>query len=318
MLLAVSAACMAAAAAAAPAARAPADEVVATVGKQNISLQEYAMALRSEARRRFYHAKPAEDVLAAFRREVVDQLVVRALAVQEAGRRGMRADRAAIDREMAMYRTRAKSGGPEHDNKTFSAALRSELEQDQLASRLRQQVNAAVNPGEASVREYYRTHPEKFTEPERVRVSVILLRVAPSAPQASWDGAQAEAAQIHRRLKSGADFAELARLHSADKSASAGGEMGYVHKGMLGAVVEQSVTKLSLGEVTEPLTVLEGVALFKLHERQQARLAEFGQVRARARELLVKEEQDRAWKALIARLRTTTSIRIEEKYLAPG
>ena len=300
------------------AAAAPADEVVATVGKRNISLQEYAMALRSEARLRFYHAKPPEDVLAAFRREVVDQLVVRALVVQEAGRRGIRADRVGVDREMAKYRARAKSGGAEHDNKTFVAALKSELEQKQLALRLRQQVNAGVNPGEALVREYYRAHPEKFTEPERVRLSVILLRVEPSAPQASWDGAQAEAVQIHRRLKSGADFAELARLHSTDKSASTGGDMGYLHKGMLGAAVEPSVTKLSPGEVTEPLTVLEGVALFKLHERQQARLAEFGQARARARELLVTEEQERAWKALIDRLRTTTTIRIQEKYLTQG
>lgn len=296
----------------------PAEEVVATVGKRNISLQEYAMALRSEARRRFYHAQPPEDVLAAFRREVADQLVDRALAVEEAGRRGIRVERAAIDREMAKRDARVRAAGAQHDNKAFSAALRSELEQEQLATRLRQQVNAGVKPGAAAVREYYRVHPEKFTEPERVRVSVILLRVAPSAPQASWDAAQAEAEQIRGRLKAGADFAELARMHSADKSASAGGDMGYVHKGMLGAAVEQPVARLSPGEFTEPLTVLEGVALFKLHERRQARLAEFGQVRERARDLLVKEEQERAWKALIDRLRTTTSIRIEEKYLTPG
>lgn len=299
------------------AAAAPADEIVATVGKRNISLQEYAMALRSEARRRFYHAKPPEDVLAAFRKEVADQLVVRALAVEEAGRRGIRVDRAAIERETAKHGAWSKPAGTEY-NKAFSAALHSELEQQQLASRLRQQVNAGVKPSEAAVRDYYRAHPEKFTEPERLRVSVILLRVAPSAPQASWDAANAEAAQIHRRLKSGADFAELARLHSADKSAAAGGDMGYVHKGMLGSAVEQPVTSLSPGEVTDPLTVLEGVALFKLYERRQARLAEYAQVRARARELLVKEEQERAWKTLIDRLRTTTSIRIEEKYLTPG
>jgi parvulin-like peptidyl-prolyl isomerase len=278
------------------------------------------MALRKETRLRFYHAKPPADVLAAFRREVADQLVERALAVQEAGRRGIRVERAKIDREMEKYAARAKSksGDPGHDNKVLMALLRSELEQEQLVSRLRQQVNAQISSDESAAQEYYRAHPEQFTEPERIRVSVILLRVAPSAPQSSWDGARAEAAQIYRRLKSGADFAELARVHSADKSASAGGDMGYLHKGMLGVAVEQSVAKLSPGEVTEPLTVLEGVALFKLHERQQARLADFAQVRARARELRDKVERERAWKALMDRLRTTTTIRIEEKYLAPG
>jgi parvulin-like peptidyl-prolyl isomerase len=227
-------------------------------------------------------------------------------------------DRVAIEKEMEKYRARSRGAGPEHDGKAFEAALKSELEQEQLLGRLRQQVHAGVSPGEAAVRDYYRAHPEKFTEPERVRVSVILLRVDPSAPKASWDGAHAEAAQIHRRLKSGADFAELARLHSADKSAAAGGDMGYLHKGMLGSAVEQPVAKLSPGEITEPLTVLEGVAIFKLNERQPAKLEEFRQARARARELLAKDEQERAWKALVDRLRAATSIRIEEKYLTRG
>mgnify|MGYP001273123803 CR=1 FL=1 len=294
------------------------EEVVATVGSRNITVQEYAMALRSEARRRFYHAKPRDEVLAAFRREVADQLVVRALAVQEAGRRGIRVDRVRLEREMEKLATRAKSGAPGHDNKAFIATLKSELEQEQLVLRLREQVDAQVKPGEAAIREYYRTHPEKFTEPERLRVSLILLKVAPSAPQMSWKGAQAEAGRIHKRLQSGADFAELARLHSSDKSAANGGDMGYLHKGMLGTAVEQTLSKLAPGQVSEPQTVLEGVALFKLNEYRPPKLAEFGEVRARARELLVKEEKERDWKALVDRLRTTTTIRIEEKYLAPG
>lgn len=289
------------------------------VGDQAISLQEYAIALRSEARRRFYHARPPEEVLAAFRREVADQLIDRALVVQEAKRRGIRVDRKALEAELQKVQARGKpQGGPDHDSRAFGDALRSELEQNQLVARLREQQRGKVSPKEAQLRQYYRDHPDKFTEPERARISVILLRVDPAAPQSAWQAAQREAEQLIGRLKHGADFGELARLHSADRSAAAGGDMGYLHKGMLSESVESALAGLSPGEVAAPQTVLEGVALFKLHERRQAQLSEYAQVHARVRDLWVKEEEARAWKSLIGRLRSATTIKVEEKYLRPS
>lgn len=293
----------------------PAAEVLARVGTQDISVQEYAMALRTEARKRFYHAKPPEDVLAAFRREVADQLIVRALASQEARRRGIKADRKAIDAEMEKYRARRGHTGGEHDNKPFWDALRREMEQEHVLNKLRAQVNAKVQPGQAAVKAFYDQHPEKFTQPEQYHVSVILLRVAPSSAQAVWDAATREAGQIRARMQSGSDFAELARVHSADASAAQGGDMGYLHKGMLAADVEAVLGKLIEGAVSEPLTVLEGVALFKLHDRKPARLGSFNQVKARAGELLIKEQQALAWKNLIAALRAGTAIKLDERYL---
>ena len=94
--------------------------------------------------------------------------------------------------------------------------------------------------------------------------------------------------------------------------------MGYVHKGMLSADVEEALAGKQPGEVTAPLMVLEGVALFKLTDRQSARLAKYEDVRERAVELWTSAEQERAWQALIADLRSATTVKIEEKYLTPG
>lgn len=290
-------------------------EVLARVGNQDITVQEYAMALRTQARKRFYHAKPPEDVLAAFRREVADQLIDRVLAVQEARRRGIKLDKKSIDAEMEKFRARRTQGGSEHDNKLFWDALRREMEQEQLLGRLRSQVNAKVQPGTAAVKAFYTQHPEKFTQPEQQKVSVILLRVAPSSAQVVWDAATREAGQILARIKSGADFAELARVHSADASAAQGGDMGYLHKGMLAREVEEILAKLSPGDITEPVTVLEGVALFKLLDRKPARLGSFNEVKARATDLLVKEQQAQAWKNLLDSLRASTPIKLDERYL---
>lgn len=273
------------------------------------------MALRTQARKRFYHAKPPEDVLAAFRREVADQLIDRALAVQEARRRGIKLDSKAVDAEMAKFRARRTSSGSEHDNKPFWDALRREMEQEHLLDKLRAQVNAKAQPSPAAVKAYYEQNPAKFTQPEQYHVSVILLRVPPSSQQAQWDGATREAQQILARMKSGADFAELARVHSADASSAQGGDMGYLHKGMLAPEVEAALGKLGDGAVSEPVTVLEGVALFKLHDKKSARLGSFDEVKARAHDLLLKEQQTLAWKNLITSLRASTPIRLDERYL---
>ena len=94
--------------------------------------------------------------------------------------------------------------------------------------------------------------------------------------------------------------------------------MGYVHKGLLSAGVEEALAGEQPGDVTAPLMVLEGIALFKLTDRQSARLASYEDVRERAAELWASAEQERAWHALIADLRSATTVKIEEKYLTPG
>ncbi|MFN0316306.1 MAG: peptidylprolyl isomerase [Burkholderiales bacterium] len=294
-------------------------EVVATVGGKTIAVQEYAMALRSEMRKRYYHAKPPDAELAAFHREVADKLIDRALVVQEAGRRGIKVEKKRVDAEIKKQRQRMRQqGAGDHDNAVFWNALRADLQQDQLSAKLKEQVRSKIKPQDAQLLQYYSEHPDKFTEPERVRLSVILLRVAPSAAQPVWDEAAREAQRIHKRILGGADFAEAARLHSGDASSARGGDMGYLHKGMLSEVVEQHLSKLVPGGVTEPITVLEGVALFKLHERKQPQLHAYEKVRARAKDLWLKEEEERVWKALVAKLRSSTPITVQEKYLVPG
>lgn len=293
-------------------------EPLATVGDAVITMQEYAMALRTEARRRFFHTQPPEREMQAFYREIADKLIDRQLALQEAKRRGMRPDAKEIDARIRAYQEKSRHKDGAHDDKAFWAAMRRETEAEQVVQKLRHQVRSEIEVTDAAVQAFYRANLDKFTEPERSRVSAILLKVAPSSGQETWDAAQEEGRRLQRQLRGGADFAELARLHSGDASAAKGGELGYLHKGMLAQAVEEALAALKPGEVTEALTVLEGVALFKLHERKPAQLNEYARVKERARELWLKEADERAWRSLMQRLRAATSIKLQEKYLSPS
>lgn len=302
------------AAAAAP----PPPEVFARVGDETISVQEFENAVAMAARRKFYHANVPPAQMAALQREVASELVDKILLAKEARKRGLRADGRRVEKTLAEYEQRYQASAQWQANRAaLLPALRKHLEDEDLRNQLAQTVRAVTPPDARRVRQYYEQHPDKFTEPERSRVSLILLRVDPSSPREAWEKAARDGAALVKKLRAGADFAAAARTMSADASAANGGDMGYLHRGMLAEPAQLAVDKLKPGEISDPVTVLQGVAILRLDERQPARLNPFEKVEARARELLVREQSEAAWQALLARLRKATPVTLDEKRLLP-
>ncbi len=295
-----------------------APEVFATVGESVITQDEYKAALQRAMRKRFYHFKPPEGQQRTFEREIAQDLIDRMLLVQEAARRGIKADEDRIAKQLASYEQRY-AGNPrwEKEGAQLLESLKGFLETQDTVKQLEAQARDVPAPTDAQMKQYYDDHLDKFMEPEQQRLSLILLKVDPSAARAVWDAAMTEAGNLVERLRNGADFAELARLHSTDASAGKGGDMGYLHRGMLSAEAEAVADKLSEGEVSDPVRVLEGVAILRLVERKPALQRDYDQVRDRARELWVKEQSDRAWQALIDSLRASTKIEIHDPNLKP-
>jgi parvulin-like peptidyl-prolyl isomerase len=294
------------------------DATFAVVGQQVITVSEFQQALNVAMRKKYYHAKPPEHEVAQFQRVVGDDLVNRTLLVAEARRRGLQPDRARIDATLRDYEARYKgSKNWEAGKDRMTAAVTQQLESDSLLEQLERQVRQVRAPTEKDARAFYEANKALFVEPEQVKLSVILLTVDPSSPQAAWNAAHAEAKAIHARLLKGASFAELARLHSGDISATRSGDMGYVHRGMLPDAVNTTVDTLQPGAFSAPVQLLEGVAILKLEDRKVSRQRAFADVRERAGDLWQRAEAEAAWKALIADLRRTTTVRIDESHYLP-
>jgi peptidylprolyl isomerase len=301
---------LSAAAAAETAVQPPAFAVVDGV---RLPAAEYEQAVALAVRQKFYHRSPSDEVLAGVRREVADSLVERVLLLKEAKRRGLKPQRASVDAALAAYE--ARYGASPQWPKVRAEALpklTARLEEDSLVAQLEAKVRDVAQPDEKTLRAYYQRHPELFTEPEQVRLSVILLKVDPTSPRATWDKAEAEARAILKKLQAGGDFAEIARLKSGDaESAKAGGDMGYVHRGMLPEALHGALDKLAPGALSQPVRLLEGVAVFRLADRREQRLRPFDEVRPRAAELVRRERSDGNWSGLIAELRKRAVIEID-------
>jgi len=294
-------------AAARPAALPP----VATVNGRAIPAEDYDAALAALVRQRFYHRTPPEGQMAAVRIEVLNALIDLQLAATEAKRQGLAPDAASVSRDLERIESRFRQMPDWQKHREAQVARwRADLEERSLAEALEKRVRAAVVADDAAVRRFYDANPALFTEPEKVRLSLILLRVDPSAGKAARDKAREEGRDIRARLAKGADFAELAKIHSADATSAKGGEMGFVHRGALPEGVQAVIDKLEPGVPSDALDVLEGVAIVKVAERQPAALRPFEAVTPRARDLYRRQAAEDAWKAEGARLRAKATVSV--------
>jgi parvulin-like peptidyl-prolyl isomerase len=307
--------------AAAPvAAAAPAADEFASVNGAGISVAEFEAALAGAVRQKFYHREVPEAKLDEFRREVAQTLIDRLLLQSEVRRRAMVPDADKVRAEIAQYDSRyAQSERWKQNRASLLPGLERMLGEREVLERLQATVRepAPGTPTDEALQAYYESHGALFTEPEQARLAVILLKVDPSAPSATWAAALEEAQAIRARIRAGGDFGEAARMHSSDASAQAGGDLGYLHQGMMPEPLFDQLGAMKPGDVSEPLRVLEGVALFRLVDRRAPRLRTFADVKERAAQLWRRDEGERRWAEFMAGLRASASIRIDtERYPA--
>lgn len=292
--------------------------VFATVGEHVITQDEYNAALNIAAGGKFYHGKPPEGALALLQREVADKLVVALLLQHEATHRGLHPDAAEIQKKLEAYDQRYASSEQWKTNRAqLLPPVQARFEQESLVSQLEKTIRSGIEPSEMDIKAYYAAHLPKFTEPEQMRVSVILLKVDPSSPAATWLKADEQAQAIARQARAGEDFAALARQHSVDESAQQGGDMGYLHSGMLTDSAELALAKMKTGEISDAVRLLEGFAVFRLSDRKPAKLHEFDAVKVRAQELAQQKQSDEAWTALIADLKIRNPAKIDPSRFLP-
>lgn len=295
------------------AADATTDNYFAVVNDQVIPAQQFQEAFRTGVRETFFHGKVTDNELEKFRDSVAQKLIDEVLLVQQANKLGIKPDpdqvRKAIEKETAKYR---KQANWETGKEAIIASVKPKIELENTIEQLEQKTRNIPEPSEKAVKEYYKKNADQFTAPEKWNVSIIMLKVDPSSPSTVWQEAAEQADDIVRRLRDGENFEEMARIHSGDESAVEGGNMGYIHTGMLSKPAQNVLNTMELGQISEPVMLLQGVAIFRLNGIQEAKLNEFKKVKVRAAELLQRKMSDEAWENLIISLRKNAKIDIND------
>lgn len=142
-------------------------------------------------------------------------------------------------------------------------------------------MQAPPPPDEAELRARYEQEKSRYVEAEQRLASHILIEVPAGADEAAVQAAKAEAEQVAQQARAGdVEFAALAGEHSDDTgSAAAGGDLGWVGKGMMAGPFEDALFALEAGQVSDPVRTDFGWHVIKLREIKAGAQESFEQVR---------------------------------------
>ena len=133
---------------------------------------------------------------------------------------------------------------------------------------------------------------------EQTRARHILIKTSELVPEAE---ARRKLVTLKERLSHGADFAELARLHSNDLSAAKGGDLGWLNPGDTVPDFERAMNSLKPGHVGEPVQSPFGWHLIQVLERRMDVSKE--RVRQTARMALRERKADEAYQDWLRQMR---------------
>jgi len=118
---------------------------------------------------------------------------------------------------------------------------------------------------------YYRRNLDQFEIKEQVKAAHILLRVPKDASKETVQKRQDLANDLLKQLQDGADFAQLAKTNSDDKSnASSGGELGTFGRGTMVSEFEDAAFALRPGQLSKVVQTPFGFHIIKVEEYVEA------------------------------------------------
>lgn len=306
-----------AAAALPAAARAQQGGVAARVDGVPISRERLDRYLEEHlaARGRSVAAIQSPEAYKALVREALDLLVDGELLGQEALRRrhgptdaqlaaAVARARAGFDRPVQFELQLERSGFTE---RSFADHLRKQLAIERYIAR---ELAPAAAVTDAEVHRAYLDHPEAFRRAEEVRARHVLLGVAQGAGAAERERARAEAEAVLAEARAGADFAALARRHSTDASAEAGGDLGFFGRGAMVAPFEAAAFALQPGELSGVVETPFGFHVICLEARRGGDLVPEAEVRQAVREALQAQRVESTVRTRIEALRRAAHVEI--------
>ncbi len=172
------------------------------------------------------------------------------------------------------------------------------------------EVAAQTAPADAQVREFYDKNPDKFKQEEAVRASHILFRVEESADAAAKKKVLEQAQSVLKQVRTGGDFGELAKKHSADGSAQQGGDLNFFTKGQMVPAFDQAAFSLKPGQISDIVTTQFGHHIIKVTETRPASTVPFDQVSGRIKEYLIEQQKQQKAEAFIQSLKQKAKIEV--------
>ena len=140
-------------------------------------------------------------------------------------------------------------------------------------------ITEAISVSDEQVRRAYEQGKDRYRTPDRVKTRHILLMTTGKSPQEE-SKIKAQAEDLLKQVKSGGNFAELAKKHSEDPgSKEKGGDLDWVVKGQTVPEFEKALFDLKPNEISGIVKTQYGFHIIQALEKQEAHLKTLDEVR---------------------------------------
>jgi peptidyl-prolyl cis-trans isomerase SurA len=204
------------------------------------------------------------------------------------------------------------------DRASYRKALKRDLETARIVS-LR--VRSRVKVTDEDVRNHWQTHQKDFQAGEEVKVRHVFVALPAGGSAADAENARARAEKALTRIRSGEDFATVAKELSQAPSAAEGGDLGWLKRGTVQAEIEKVALALQPGQVSDLVKTRTGWQILQVQERRGGGVRPFDDVKEEIRDRLANEQVENYRVQYVAELKKDAVIDVrmaELKEQAPG
>jgi len=280
---------------------------VAVVNGQAVTKQELTERLHSALSQLDLSSPPDEYTLNRLREEVLTELIEKILIAQQAKVQNI----TVTDEEFqqVVKRVQDEYGGVDiktilqEQEKSYDEWEKAQRERLLLEKLIDLNMDSMVTVTDEEVQRYYERNKEKYDYPAQIRASQIL----------TYEKGVAEKA--FQEIRSGVDFAEVAKKCSESPDAQNGGDLGFFAKGDMPPEFDEVIFSLKMGEVSKVVKTPYGYQIFKLTGQREAHRVSFEETKNQIKTMLKKQKRMFAFDFWIAELRENSKIILNQKLI---
>ena len=279
------------------------DRIVAIVNSDLIMLSEIKRELISEQERirQHYRGNDLERRIKAAEYVALTKMIERRLQLQAAKTKGIEV----TDQEVSQAVEELKKQGDKRLGSGSHTTIKEELLLLRVVDR---EVRSVVMVADSDMRRYYQEHQERFAYPEEYQLSQILVR--PANPD-EIGTARGRAEAIVAALKQGDNFEDLALRFSEGPNAARGGRLGLVRQGELLPAIEQALTALPIGGITDVIEGPDGLHIIRVDDKKPRQFRPYEEVQAEIRSLVFQQKSEDQYQTWMADLKNRAFIDIK-------
>lgn len=285
---------------------------VATVNGVSITAKHLDGEVAILLPRTYYHGTVSGEKLRKVQLEALDNLIENELLFQEGKLKGL----TPTDDELKENTKRiiADFGGQKKFDEALKKVKISQADFNKVLTReltVKKVIDKEVTVefSDEDLKRYYEENREKFKEPERLKARLIVVNVDPTDVNGTKK-AREKINEAYEKVADGEDFADVAAKYSHDMTRIMGGDLGYLHAGMLDSRLEEKLHQLKPNEVSEIVDTEIGFSFIKLEEKKPARQLSYDMVKVKLKQERTENVQKKRREALLERLKSGAKIEI--------